>query len=116
MPAPSPKHRICADPRRTLFGGGHLFGGGWSIAVIWVAIVLHLYGQRQDAIDNARRTVADLAGAYEEAADRGVSEIEQTLLHPLPQAVVDALVDAQFGVRPPFGHLPDERDSDWLIQ
>ena len=57
---------------------------GWAlaaIAVIWVAIALHLVGQHQDAVDAARGKVASLAGAYAAAAALGVRNIDQTLLY-----------------------------------
>jgi hypothetical protein len=78
VPAPPARDRTITGVRRLLPCGG------WSvalIAVIWAAIGLHLYGQREAAIAAARATAAGLADAYAEAAARGLSDIDQTLLY-----------------------------------
>jgi len=59
-------------------------GTGWSlaaIAVIWVAIFLHLDEQRRDAIDAARGNTASLARVYEQSLTHNLRDIEQTLFY-----------------------------------
>jgi len=87
VPAAPPKNRNCDGSPRALAlpHRMHLrLGGGWSlaaIALIWAAVFLHLFEQREVALGAARGNADGLARGYEESLTRGLSEIDQTLLY-----------------------------------